>query len=78
MIQISMNVEGIKCSRCEDKIKTLLSTDKNIESVLVSHKEHTVEITGADTLSSLGIKRSLEGIGFLVTGIQKSKHEKDR
>lgn len=71
MKKFIMNVEGIKCGGCASKIKNILSQQKSVTDFDVSVENKMVTISGADDLSGMSLKKSIEELGFSVVGMQK-------
>lgn len=71
MKKIKFNVEGIKCGGCASKIKTMLGQQDHVSDFNVSVEDKTVNVSGDEELSGMNLKKSIEELGFKVTGMQK-------
>lgn len=66
MKEISLNVEGMMCDGCENRIKNALSTIKNIKNIEANHKNGTVNIKTKDDVDENEIKNKINNLGFKV------------
>lgn len=65
----TLNIEGIMCPHCENRVKTALEALASVESAEVSHKTGTAIVTlTADTADEL-LKTTVEKEGYKVIGI---------
>ena len=65
----TLNIEGIMCPHCENRVKTALEALASVESAEVSHKTGTAIVTlTADTADEL-LKTTVEKEGYKVSGI---------
>ena len=71
MKTIKMEVEGIKCGSCVNKISTHFSGLKSIEEVTVSLEDKTVTISVEDEVSNMKMRNEIIELGFKVNSIKK-------
>lgn len=71
MKSVLLNVEGMSCGGCVSKIEKNLKDNDAISDIQVSLEEKTVKVEGDDSLSNMGLKKEIEGLGFSVTGMKK-------
>ncbi len=64
-------VEGIKCGGCAGKIKGAFEGSQEVNSVEVSVDDKEVTVMG-EKLSGMGIKKSIEELGFEVLSMKKA------
>ena len=61
---IVMNVEGMHCAGCENRINNAVKTLKGVKSVKASHINKNVVIVANDKVSEEDIKNAVKNIGF--------------
>ncbi len=68
---ITLNIEGMHCTGCQNRIQNALSNQPTIKNLQVSLENHqaTFELTDEGSLDS--IVELLTDLGFTVTDIQK-------
>lgn len=66
MKEIKLNVEGMTCSGCENRIKNALNEIEGFESVTASHETKEVNITLSDEVDEEIIKETITDLGFEV------------
>ncbi len=64
MNKYDLNVEGMKCINCSNRIEKVLSEDKNIKSVKADYKNNKVVVESS--LSKEEIKDMIDDCGFTV------------
>lgn len=57
-------IANLKCSGCENTIKTKLSEMEGVESVIVNHEEDSVTITHAGKVKREDFAKKLHSIGY--------------
>jgi copper chaperone len=57
-------IANLKCSGCENTIKTKLSEIKGVESVIVNHEEDSVTITHSGKAKREDFTKKLHSIGY--------------
>jgi len=68
MQEIKIEVEGMMCSGCENRIKNALQTIEGVEEVDANHNTGVVTIkTNQENIKS-NVKNKIEEIGFTVIG----------
>ena len=65
MKEIILNVEGMMCEGCENRIQNSLKNIEGIEKVVANHKEKIVTIVG-ENVDIDKVKERIEDIGFKV------------
>ena len=66
MKELVLNVDGMMCEGCENRVKNVLSQIDGVESVVASHKEKIVKVTLSHDLDENVIKERIEDIGYEV------------
>ena len=66
MKEIVINVKGMACGGCENRIQNALKTIEGIETVVANHNNGTVRVTAKEEVSLNTIKEKIEDIGFEV------------
>lgn len=61
--EVLLHVEGMRGSRCEDKIVRKIAMMPGVELVQANAKQGTVSVTGGD-LDQLGIVDAVESLGY--------------
>lgn len=65
MEEIIINVEGMMCEGCENRIQNSLKSIEGIKEVKANHKEKTVTIVG-ENVDINKVKERIKDIGFNV------------
>lgn len=68
MKETIINVEGMVCGGCENRVKNALLTIDGIESVEANHETGIVKVTSKDDILESGMKEKIKDIGFDVKG----------
>lgn len=66
MKEIKLNVNGMVCEGCENRVKNALSTIEGIENVEANHKTGVVTVTCNKEIQISVIEEKLDDIGFEV------------
>ena len=66
MKEITIKVDGMVCSGCENRLKNALETINGVVKVMASHETGMVKITFHDELDPSLIEQKIEDIGFTV------------
>ena len=66
MKEIIINVEGMSCTGCENRIQNALKSIDGVESVVANHKDGTVKVTLNNEVEINVLKERIEDIGFEV------------
>ncbi len=66
MSEIKLNVNGMVCNGCENRVKNALSNIEGIQEVIADYKSGTVTIKANDNIDVNTIKEKIEDIGFEV------------
>ena len=66
MKEIKLNVEGMTCGGCENRIKNALSEIEGVESVVASHETKEVTITLNAEVEEDILKETITDLGFEV------------
>ncbi len=64
MKKLIINVRGMSCEGCENRIKNSVEAIDGVESVLASHKDGLVTVVAEDSVDENTIKARIEDIGF--------------
>lgn len=66
MKKIMLNIKGMACEGCENRIKNSVGTIEGIKEVKASHVNGTVEILAEENVNAEIIKEKINDIGFKV------------
>lgn len=66
MKEIIINVEGMSCNGCENRIQNAVKTIEGVENVIANHTNGTVTVTLNKEVDVDVIKEKIEDIGFEV------------
>ena len=66
MNEVILNVEGMMCSGCENRVKNSLSKIEGVKGVKASHESKTVEIKYEDNLEIELVKDKIIDLGYKV------------
>ncbi len=66
MEKIILNVEGMVCGGCENRIKNALETIDGVKKVDASHKTKTVKVTVKEPVDESVLKEKIIDLGFEV------------
>ena len=66
MKEIKLNVEGMTCGGCENRIKNALSEIEGVESVTANHETKEVTITLNAEVEEETLKETITDLGFEV------------
>ena len=66
MKELELDVTGMMCTGCENRIKNALSEIKGIESVEANHKTGKVKITSKKEIDKTKAKEIIERLEFKV------------
>ena len=66
MKELTIDVEGIECSGCENRSQNAVETIDGVKSVVASHEKGTVTIVADENVSENEIKNTIQDIGFEV------------
>lgn len=64
MKEIVLNVEGMVCNGCENRVQNALKTIDGVENVVANHENGTVTVTLNKEVSESILKEKIEDIGF--------------
>jgi len=64
MKETIINVKGMMCGGCENRVKNALSNLDGIESIEVSHIDGTVKVISNGEINIDNIKQIIEDLGF--------------
>lgn len=64
MKEIIINVKGIECAGCENRIQNAVSEIFGVESVCASHENGTVRVVLNSDVDINMIKEKIEDLGF--------------
>ncbi len=66
MKEITINVKGMMCEGCENRIKNAVSALNGVEEVVANHNNGTVKVKTNEDIDVKVIEESIEDIGFEV------------
>ena len=66
MKEIIINVEGMMCGGCENRVQNALKNIDGVEKVVANHKKGTVTVTLNSEVEETVLKERIEDIGFNV------------
>ncbi len=66
MKELVINVEGMKCQGCENRIKNAIVAIDGVKKVNANHKRGIVNIVVEDNIDKACIQEKIENIGFSV------------
>jgi Cu2+-exporting ATPase len=66
MKEIIINIKGMVCGGCENRVKNALQTIDGIETVVADHNTGKVTVTSNEDISENIIKEKIEDLGFEV------------
>ena len=72
MKTLNIEVEGMNCGGCVNKITGHFQSIDNIEEIKVDLEDQNVLITGSDDLSNMKVRNDLIELGFSVKSIKKA------
>ncbi len=64
MEELVINVEGMMCGGCENRVQNALQTIDGVEKVVANHKNGTVTVTLNKPIDVNIIKEKIEDIGY--------------
>ncbi len=76
MIKTIVNVEGMKCPRCEAHVNTAIEKAFSVKKVSSSHSENKTEIISKDALDNTKLTQIIEEAGYKVNGITEEEYKK--
>ena len=66
MKELVLNVKGMMCEGCENRVQNALGQIEGVEKVVANHKDGTVTITSKVEIDESVIKEKIEDIGYEV------------
>ena len=66
MNELTLNVKGMMCSGCENRVKNVLKEIDGIENVIADHRTGIVTITSNKEISKEILREVIEDIGYEV------------
>lgn len=66
MKQKIINVQGMECEGCENRIQNILKNIKGVKEVIANHINGTVTITAQEEININEVKEKINKIGFIV------------
>lgn len=70
MKQKIINVQGMECQGCENRIQNIVKNIKGVKKVIANHINGTVIITVEEEINMNEVKEKINEIGFNVKGEQ--------
>ncbi len=64
MKEIELNIKGMMCGGCENRVKNALENIDGIEKAIADHTTGIVKVTCNDTVDKKVIEDTIEDIGF--------------
>ena len=68
MKEIILNVEGMMCEGCENRIKNALGTIEGVIDVSAKHDTGIVKVIARENVTEDIVREKIEDIGFTVKG----------
>ncbi len=59
-----INVKGMMCGGCENRIQNALKTIDGVDTVVASHVDGTVKVTAKEDVSLSVLTEKIEDIGY--------------
>ncbi len=69
IMEKTMNIEGMMCPHCSGRVQTALEGMEGVASAVVSHETGTAVVTLAGEVADDVLKKTVEEVGYKVTGI---------
>ena len=66
MKEIIVNVKGMVCGGCENRIKNAIGTVEGVKEVEASYETGIVKVLGSENVKRKDIEDTIENIGFKV------------
>jgi Cu2+-exporting ATPase len=66
MKETIINIKGMVCNGCENRVKNALKNINGVENVIADHNTGKVTITSNEDVSENVMKEKIEDIGFEV------------
>lgn len=66
MKEMIINVKGMVCGGCENRVQTAVKAIKGVKKVMADHTAGTVTILAKEEITETQIKEKIEDIGFEV------------
>ena len=66
-MEVTLNVEGLMCPKCEARVKKALEALTGVESAVADRTAGTAVIKG-ESLDTAALKAAVEEAGYKVTG----------
>lgn len=66
MKELILNVEGMVCGGCENRVQNALKTIDGVEEVVANHESNTVKVVLKEDISEDIIKEKIDDIGYTV------------
>ncbi len=65
-MEINLNVEGMMCSGCENRVQNSLKTIEGVTNVVASHTNKKVTVTTNGNVEKSVLKEAIEDLGYEV------------
>ena len=65
-MEINLNVEGMMCSGCENRIQNALNQIEGVTNVVASYTNKTVKVTTNGSVTENTLKEAIEDLGYEV------------
>lgn len=66
MKEITIKIEGMVCTGCENRVQNAIKTIEGVESVIANYTKGTVIVKAREEVTENIIKEKIEDIGFEV------------
>lgn len=66
MKEINLNVEGMMCEGCENRVKNAVSKIKGVKEVHANHEKGIVNVLADDNTNEDEIKQKIENLDYKV------------
>lgn len=64
MKEIILNVKGMVCEGCENRVQNAVKSISGVKKVKANHMDGTVTVTAKEEINETTIKEKIETIGF--------------
>ncbi len=68
---LTLGIEGMMCSHCENAVQKALEALPGVESVRADHEQNTASVFLSGTVSDKALKKAVREAGYKVTSIKK-------
>ena len=76
MVKVIMNVEGMHCPMCENRVNNAVKALVAPQSIRSSAKDSLTEFVASEAPDEAAVRAAVEEMGFAVTGYKVEEHKK--